>query len=174
VLLEGPLEAEDGCAVVVEQFLRVQRGSGSGLSLALLGRGRIDLRESLHVRLLGDLSEGEARAARAGALAVLAPSPREALAHRALRAWEVARPVLADARSAVMRGVLERTGGGLGYRGSAELGAVLALLAREPGLADALGRQGARALAAEHGWPGVLERCERLFAQARGCGVDAA
>jgi glycosyltransferase involved in cell wall biosynthesis len=99
----------------------------------------------------------------ASALAVLVPARREALAPLCLEAWREARPVLAAGSSAVMRGMLERTGGGLAARGFDELSGALDLLEREPELAEALGRCGRRALAEEHALSRVLDRHERVL-----------
>lgn len=163
VLHAGPLEARDGCAVLVEQFLRHQRAARSPLSLVLLGRGRVELHESAHVRVLGNLAEAERRGVIAAARAVLLPTRREALAPLCLEAWRESRPVIATRASRVMRGVLERTGGGLACRGFDELSGALDLLDKEPSLADALGRSGRRALETEHALPLVLDRCERVL-----------
>ncbi len=160
VVYAGRLEATDGCAVLVEQFLRYQRAVRSPLSLVLLGRGRVELHESAHVRLLGDLAEAERRRVIAGALAVLVPTRREALAPLCLEAWRESRPVLATGPSAVMRGVVERIGGGLACRGFDELSGALDLLEGDSSLAETLGRSGRRALEQEHALPLVLDRCE--------------
>ena len=101
---------KDGCAVLVEQFLRYQRAVRSPLSLVLLGRGRVELHESAHVRVLGDLAAAERRRVIASALAVLVPTRREALAPLCLEAWRESRPVLATRPSTVMRGVRRANG----------------------------------------------------------------
>jgi hypothetical protein len=74
--------------------------------------------------------------------------------------------VLVGSDNGLLRQVVERTGGGLAYRGALELGAVLRLLDEDRVLADGLGRQGARARDEEHLWPGVLDRVEAVLAEA--------
>lgn len=173
-LLTGPLEAQDGYAVTVERFLRGQRESRAPLTLVLVGRGRIALSENVHVRQLGDLSEAEAGEVLGGAIAVLVPSRREALAPAALRAWGRGRPVIAHGRSEVMRGLVARAGGGLACGSDDELAAALEVLAAEPALAEALGRQGRDYVAAHHAWPVVLARWERLLGRVATGGAVAA
>jgi glycosyltransferase involved in cell wall biosynthesis len=165
VLLAGRLEAEDGCAATIERFMRRQRDGRSSLTLVLVGRGRVELHETPSVRHLGELPEAETRAMMAGARAVLVPSRREALAPLALEAWRESRPVLATGGSEVMRGVVERAGGGIACRGYDELAAALDLLEEEPALFDALGRQGRLYLETEHALPRVLDRYERILAR---------
>jgi glycosyltransferase involved in cell wall biosynthesis len=161
----GPLEARDGCAAAVERFLRYQRASRSQLGLLLVGRGRVELRESAHVRVLGDLGQATRRRVIAGARAVLVPSRQEALSPLVLESWIESRPAVACGSSRVLGATLERTGGGLACRGSDEFALVLDLLERDPALADALGRAGREALEAEHALPGVLGRVESALAE---------
>ncbi len=165
VVHAGPLEARDGCAAMVEDFLRYQRAARSSLSLALVGRGRVELHESAHVRLLGELGGAERARVIAGARAALVPSRREALSPLLLEAWNEARPVVACGPSAVLRGTVERTGGGLACRGFDELAGALELLEADAPLADALGAAGRRALESEHALPVVLDRYERALAE---------
>jgi glycosyltransferase involved in cell wall biosynthesis len=174
VCFAGSLEAQGGCAVAVEQFLRRQREGRSGLTLVLVGRGRVELQESVHVRVLGDLPEAETRDVLAGARAVLVPSRGEALPLQALTAWSLARPVVATEASEVARGAVERAGGGIACRGYDELAAGLDLLEAEPALADALGRQGRAYALAEHALPVVLDRYERIVSSLGGRGASAA
>jgi glycosyltransferase involved in cell wall biosynthesis len=163
VAFAGRLEARDGCAVLVERFLRFQRDGRSRLSLVLLGRGRVELHESPHVRTLGELPEAEVRALLGDARAVVLPSPREVLTEGALVAWGLGRPLLVDARSEVMRRLVARASGGLSYRGYDELAECLDLLEAEPALADAMGQSGRRIVRDEHTWAAVLPRWEELL-----------
>jgi glycosyltransferase involved in cell wall biosynthesis len=161
----GPLEARDGCAMMIEQFLRYQREGRSRLRLLLVGRGRVELQESAHVRGLGDLAESEVRAVLQGARAVLVPARRQALAPLALEGWRESRPVLASSAGSLMQAMLGRVGGGLACRGYDELAAALDLLEEEPALGRALGGQGRACVEAEHGLARVLDRCEEVLAR---------
>jgi glycosyltransferase involved in cell wall biosynthesis len=174
VCYAGRLEAKDGCAVAVEQFLRHQRDGRSGLTLVLVGRGRVEVQESVHVRALGDLPLAETLAVLRGARAVLVPSRREAVPSLALAAWGLARPVIATGASEVVSGVVARSGGGIACRGYDELAAGLDLLEAEEALADALGRQGRSYVEAEHAWPVVLDRYEGVLSGLGGRGATAA
>jgi glycosyltransferase involved in cell wall biosynthesis len=173
VAFAGRLEAQDGCAVLVERFLRFQRDGRSRLTLVLLGRGRVELHESPHVRTLGDLPEAEVRSLLGDARAVVLPSPREVLADCALVAWSLGRPLLVEARSEVMRRLVARVGGGLSFRGYDELAACLELVESEPLLAEAMGRAGRRAVADEHEWGVVLPRWEELLKRVGREGIAA-
>ena len=163
--LSGPLDARDGYAVTVDAFLRAVRESRTPLTLVLAGRGRISLGENVHVRQLGELSDAAKGAAMRGAIAVLVPSRREALAPSALQAWSLGRPLVAHGPSEVMRGVVKRSSGGVACATREELAAALEVLATDPVLADELGRQGREYLAAHHAWPVGVERWDGLLAR---------
>lgn len=165
LLLTGPLDAQDGYAVTVDAFLRAEREGRTPLTLVLVGRGRISLGENVHVRHLGDVSDAARDEAMRGALAVLVPSRREAVSSAALQAWNLGRPVVAHGPSGVMRRLVTRAQGGVVCETGEELAAALEVLAAEPSLADALGRQGRAYLAAHHAWPVVLDEWESLFAR---------
>jgi glycosyltransferase involved in cell wall biosynthesis len=165
VAYAGPLEARDGCAAMVDAFLRHQRASRSTLDLVLVGRGRVELRESAHVRFLGDLPAVARRQTLAGALAVLVPARRAALPALCLEAWREARAVVALDADPLVGALLARTGSGLPCRGYDEAAAALELLEGAGGLAEALGHAGRAAFEAEHALPGVLDRYERVLAE---------
>ena len=174
LLLAGPLQARDGYAVTVDAFLRAEREGPAPLTLVLVGHGRISLGENVQVRQLGDLSDAARDQAIRGALAVLVPSRREGLAPLALQAWSLGRPVIAHGPSEVMRGLVARANGGVACARGEELAAALDLLAAEPDLADALGRQGRDYLSAHHAWPVVLKKWESLLARVAAGGAAAA
>ena len=67
------------------------------------------------VRALGFRPEAEKHDAIAGATALVMPSPHESFSFVILEAWSQGTPVLATARSPVLRGHVERSGAGLLY-----------------------------------------------------------
>ena len=73
-------------------------------------------------------------------------------------------PVLANARCKVLMGQCLRSNGGLFYHGYAEFAEGLRLLLGEPGLAEALGRQGRDYVEREYSWETIDAKMEDLFA----------
>jgi hypothetical protein len=102
------------------------------------------------------------------------PSRAEVVARGALLAWTLERPVVATGAGDVMRGVVDRAGGGVACHGYDELAAALDLLEADAPLADALGRQGRSYVAAEHALPVVLDRLEGLVGGLGARGAAAA
>jgi len=164
----GRIEPEKGCAVMIDHFLRWQRETRSGVTLALFGRGGMSIAESAHVRLMGIVPEGEKLAAIARARALVMPSRHESLSMVVLEAWMMERPVLVNGDCEVLRGQVLRANGGLYYRRYEEFAAALDLLLVQPDLADALGRQGNAYFREHYSWERIMEKYERLLARVAG------
>ena len=162
----GRIEPEKGCAVMIDHFLRWQRETRATATLALFGRSTMSVSENAHVRLMGVVPDGEKLAAIARSRALVMPSRHESLSMVVLEAWMMQRPVLVNGDCEVLRGQVLRADGGLYYRRYEEFAAAMDLLLREPALADRLGRQGQAYFEANYAWPRVMEKYERLLAQA--------
>ena len=106
---------------------------------------------------LGFLSEQEKWDALAACDLLFMPSPYESLSMVTLEAWWAGRPVLANARCAVLRGQCHRSNAGLYYSGFDEFTEALALLESDAGLRAALGRNGRSYFDANYTWD-LIER----------------
>jgi glycosyltransferase involved in cell wall biosynthesis len=161
----GRIEPEKGCAVMLDHFLRWQRETRRGATLALFGRGTMEITENVHVRLMGVVTEAEKLAGIARARALVMPSRHESLSMVVLEAWMMGRPVLVNGDCEVLRGQVLRAGGGLYYRRYEEFAAALDLLLDRPDLADTLGAQGREYFEANYAWPRIMEKYDRLLAR---------
>jgi glycosyltransferase involved in cell wall biosynthesis len=161
----GRIEPEKGCAVMLDHFLRWQRETRRGATLALFGRGTMEITENVHVRLMGVVTEAEKLAGLARARALVMPSRHESLSMVVLEAWMMGRPVLVNGDCEVLRGQVLRAGGGLYYRRYEEFAAALDLLLDRPDLADTLGAQGREYFEANYAWPRIMEKYDRLLAR---------
>ena len=167
----GRLEPEKGCAVMLDHFLRWQRETRANVTLALFGRGTMEITENVHVRPMGVVPDGEKLAGVARARALLMPSRYESLSMVVLEAWMMGRPVLVNGDCEVLRGQILRSGGGLYYRRYDEFAAALDLLLAESTLADALGRQGQAYFLENYSWERVMAKYEGLLARVAGKGA---
>ncbi|HXB54569.1 MAG TPA: glycosyltransferase [Vicinamibacteria bacterium] len=164
----GRIEPEKGCAVMLDHFLRYQRETRSSLTLALLGKGTMEISENVHLRLLGVVPEAEKLAALARARLLLMPSRHESLSMVVLEAWMMQRPVLVNGDCEVLRGQVLRSGGGLYYRRYEEFAEALDLLRSEPKVADTLGRQGHAYFQTHYAWDAIMAKYDRLLARVTG------
>jgi glycosyltransferase involved in cell wall biosynthesis len=159
LLYLGRVDVEKGCRDLVEAFLAWRAGARAPLSLVLMGTPALRLPRHPAVRLLGFRPEAEKWDALAGATALVMPSPHESFSLALLEAWSQGTPALATARSAVLRGHVERAGAGLLYgREPGDFGAGVEALASDEPLRRALGARGRAYVDARYRWPAVVER----------------
>jgi glycosyltransferase involved in cell wall biosynthesis len=98
------------------------------------------------------------------------PSPHESFSFVLLEAWAQGTPVLATSASPVLRGHVERSGGGLLYDGTAAGFATrLDALVADEGLRKTLGERGRAYVEARYRWSSITQRylefLDRVFAR---------
>jgi glycosyltransferase involved in cell wall biosynthesis len=169
VLYVGRIDVEKGCRDLVEAFQSWRAQRREPVTLVLMGTVAMRLPADPAIRGLGFRPEAEKWDALSGASALVMPSPHESFSFVALEAWAQSTPVLATARSAVLRGHVERSGGGLLYEGdAASFGASLDRLLADEGLGKQLGERGRAYVEARYRWPIITRRwldfLDRLFA----------
>ena len=116
------------------------------------------------VTVAGRLDESTWRDALAAALAVIIPSSMESLSLLALEAWNAGRPCIVNARSAVLRGQVARSGGGATFDSASELAEIVLGLVASPSVADRMGAAGRAYVRANYDWNAVVARLRRLLA----------
>jgi glycosyltransferase involved in cell wall biosynthesis len=132
---------------------------GRDLRLLLVGRdsgARLPLRTD--IERVGFVDEAEKLELIARSRAVMVPSVCESLSLALLEGWAARRPALVNGRCAVTSAHIERSGGGLAYTGSEDLGAKMALLLSNPGFAARCGGDGRRYVESSYSWNLVESR----------------
>jgi glycosyltransferase involved in cell wall biosynthesis len=173
LLYVGRVDVEKGCRALVEAFLRWRHAAAEPLALVLMGTAAMKLPRHPALHALGFRPEAEKWDAIAGATALVMPSPHESFSFVILEAWSQGTPVLATARSPVLRGHVERSGAGLLYdRTPGDFGAAVEALAADEALRKTLGERGRAYVEARYRWPQVtrqyLDFLERVFGPAPG------
>lgn len=164
VLYAGRIDAGKGCDELLAYYERYRRDCRGAAELLLIGRLAMPEPRVPGVRYLGYLAEADKFAAMAGARAVLCPSPYESLSIVLLEALSLGTPVLASARSPVLKDHCLRSNGGLPYAGAAEFVEALDLLVGEPALRRAMGERGRGYVAENYRWDVVLEKYRSAIA----------
>jgi glycosyltransferase involved in cell wall biosynthesis len=113
---------------------------------------------------VGMLDERERWEAIAGAAAVIVPGSLESLSLLALEAWALGRPCLVNAASAVLRGHIERGGGGWAFESAHELGELAVRLVDDPAAAAAMGAAGRSYVRSTYRWDLAEARLRTLLA----------
>lgn len=168
LLYVGRVDVEKGCRELVEAFLAWRAAAHEPVSLVLMGTGSMRLPRHPALVPLGFRPESEKWDALTGATALVMPSPHESFSFVVLEAWAQGTPVLATARSPVLRGHVERSGGGLLYDGTAAgFAASLDTLLVDEGLRKGLGERGRGYVEGRYRWPAItrqyLEFLARVF-----------
>jgi len=164
VVYVGRIEREKGCARLFDEFARYVREQAPHLNLVLVGKAVLPVPVHVNVTHLGVLSDAEKLSVIGASRLLVHPSPYESLSMALLEAWKMGRPALVNGRCSVLRGQVQRAGGGLYYGAYEEFAEALTWLLSRPAEADALGRAGRAYFERHYSWPVIMEKYERLLA----------
>jgi glycosyltransferase involved in cell wall biosynthesis len=165
LLYVGRIDRNKGAVTLFAYFRKFVEETGADVDLVLAGKAVVKVPEHPRIRHVGFVSEEEKVAALRQCRLLVIPSPYESLSVITLEAWKLGVPVLANARCKVLVGQCLRANGGLFYHGYAEFAEGLRLLLGEPGLAEALGRQGRAYVEREYSWETIDAKMEELFSR---------
>ncbi len=168
LLYVGRIDLNKGCPELFDHFLRYLQETGSNLQLVLIGRALLDLPKDDSIRALGFLPDSEKWDALDASLALAIPSRLESLSMVTLESFYAERPVVANAKCAVLRGQCRRSGGGLYYSSYDEFREILAVLEADAALRVRMGRAGHAYFETHYSWPVILGKYLGLIAAARG------
>lgn len=167
VLYGGRIDPGKGCEELIAHFSSYADRRGDAV-LALMGVKMMRIPDAPFIRFAGLLPEAERLEALQAATVVAAPSPYESLSLLALEAFAVGTPVLANARSEVVREHCQRSNAGLYYADRGEFVECLELLLGDENLREALGRNGQEYVRANYEWDVVLRKYDRLIESVAG------
>jgi glycosyltransferase involved in cell wall biosynthesis len=165
LLYVGRVDRNKGAVTLFAYFRKFLEESGADVDLVLAGKSVVSIPEHPRIRHVGFVTEEEKVAALRQCRLLVMPSPYESLSVITLEAWKTGVPVLANARCKVLVGQCLRSNGGLFYHGYAEFAEGLRLLLGQPGLAEALGRQGREYVDREYSWETIDAKMEALFSR---------
>ncbi len=155
VVVVGRVDPAKGSDDAVRFIGHYRRAVDPGLELVVVGPGDTSGAAPDGVRPTGFVDEATKEALVAGAAVVLQPSYMESFSLALVEGWLLGRPALVQGRSRVLRGHVERSGGGIGYLDYPEFEAGLAVLLGDRALADRLGRLGHAYARREFDWDRV-------------------
>ncbi|MGH7320755.1 MAG: glycosyltransferase family 4 protein [Candidatus Rokuibacteriota bacterium] len=178
-LYVGRVDVEKGCRELIDAFLAWRAPGGDAVTLVLMGTVAMRLPRDPALVPLGFRPEAEKWDALAAATALVMPSPHESFSFALLEAWSQGTPVLATARSAVLRGHVERAGGGLLYSATpGDFAAGLRALLADEALRKRLGERGRAYVDTRYRWPAITRRyldfLERIFGAPDGTATGGA
>lgn len=157
LLYIGRIDKNKGCDELFDYFLRYKRETDSGVKLLLIGSSVIKIPIHPDIVYLGFLPEEEKFAALSGAQLLVMPSFFESLSMVTLEAWALGRPVLANARCAVLKGQCQRSQAGLYYSDYSQFKQALRLMLADPELRKKMGECGQQYFQERYTW-NIIER----------------
>ena len=168
-LCVGRMDENKGFIELARAFERFKLSDPGPLKLVLVGGGdlggRVKRLSSDNVRFLGRVSDEDRDAALSEATVFIHPSLFESFSIVVCEAWCRARPVLVRNECAVLRGQVERSGGGLSFAGQAEFEVMLQAVVSDPKLSQVLGESGAAYVERNYRWDTLLHDYE-VFVEA--------
>lgn len=173
ILYVGRIDPSKGCGELFDDFLEHVKRSGDPRSLVTLGRAVMPVPAHPQIHSLGFVSEQAKWDALAACDLLVMPSRYESLSMVLLEAWNVAKPVLVNGASEVLRGQVSRSNGGLAYEGREEFSAALTMLS-SGGVPGVLARQGYEFVRAAYAWEQVEAGYQLAAAMAREAGSTQA
>jgi glycosyltransferase involved in cell wall biosynthesis len=167
LLYLGRLDLNKG----VDRLLEYHEWMGADAPLLVLcGHDALGVPDHPRRRKLGFVAEEEKYALLREAAALVMPSRYESLSLVVLEAFALGRPVLADAACAPVRGLVERSGGGLTFDDGLGFDLCLRRLMADAPLRERLGARGRAFAARECDWDAVARAAEGLIARVAALG----
>ncbi len=140
-----------------------QRDPQSKLNLVVTGQGQLSPPELPFFDFRGFVSDAELAQIMAESLALCQPSYYESFSLTTMEAWLSGRPALVSGRSAVTRGHVIRSKGGLWFESFDEFASAVDWLVANPDKATRMGQNGRRYVQQNYTWPLVLDRFENAY-----------
>jgi glycosyltransferase involved in cell wall biosynthesis len=161
LLYLGRVDPSKGVDELFDHFRRYRAAHRAPLKLVVAGSLHARVPADPNIVVAGRIDEGTKWDALAACELLVMPSEFESLSLVLLEAWACAKPVLVNAKSAVLVGQCRRSGGGVWYANYAEFGAALDLL--DAGKRRQLGRQGQEHFRIAYNWDEAVDTLVELL-----------
>ena len=163
VLFLGRVDPGKGSDELFDFFVTYKARNPGPLALVVVGEPVTPPPPRSDVVVTGFVDESIKQSALAGAAALIQPSYFESFSMALTEAWVHGKPAIVQGSCDVLLGQVQRSGGGIPYRGFAEFEAALDLVLGDQHLARALGEAGRTYTLRHYEWNQVLEPYERFL-----------
>jgi len=170
----GRIDERHGCRELFDLFPQYASQPSSRLSLVLLGDGPMPIPKHPRITHVGALDDAGKFDALSAAEVLLVPSRYESLSRTALEAWALGKPVLASAKSEVLRGQCLRSNGGLCYQNADEFSGMLQAIEKNRWLSSTLGKSGRQYFRDHFDWRVVERKYHEILLQLKKAAPKAA
>lgn len=163
LLFLGRVDPGKGSDELFDFFVTYKARNPGPLALVVVGEPVTPPPTHPDVVVTGFVDETIKQSALSGAFALIQPSYFESFSMALTEAWVYAKPAIVQGHCDVLVGQVQRSGGGIPYRGYAEFEAALDLVLGDEKLARTLGRAGQAYALRRYEWNQLLESYERFL-----------
>jgi glycosyltransferase involved in cell wall biosynthesis len=163
VVYIGRLDENKGVPELFDFYHRLLAEETVDLKLVLIGKAYIPIPENPNIIHVGFQENKEKFDLLKGAEFLIMPSQFESLSMVALEAWAIAKPVLANGRTEVLRGQCQRSRAGLWYVNYDEFKEIFLVLQADVGLREKLGTNGKKFFAENYSWDVIDGKYLNIF-----------
>lgn len=173
LLFAGRIEENKGCKELVDHFIRYKdqcreetganaAGKSEGLTLVLMGKSLMEIPEREDIRYVGFVSDEDKYDGMKGARVICLPSRYESFSISLLEGMAYGNPALVNGNCDVLKGHVERSGGGFFYTDYEEFKEKLTgLLAHD--INEEMGNKAAAYVKENYAWSRIIGQfCEML------------
>ncbi len=163
LLYMGRIVSSKGCEELIEFFRYFKKEYKENIVLVLLGKTEMRIPDEKDIIYGGFVEEKEKFDAIAGCSAVIVPSRFESLSMTVLEGWAMGKPVITTEFSHVVKGMCERSNGGLYYRNKEEFSEVLKIILEDESIARKLGENGKKFVENNYTWEIVISKYLKMI-----------
>lgn len=184
LLFAGRIEENKGCKELIDYFIRYKEecykegrkeaderrleetderateetgGRGKGLTLALMGKSLMEIPHREDIRYVGFVSDEDKYDGMKGAKIICLPSRYESFSISLLEGMAYGNPALVNGNCDVLKGHIERSGGGYSYTNYEEFKKGLTGLLKD-NINEEMGRKAEAYVKAEYNWDRITEQ----------------
>jgi len=159
VLFAGRIEPGKGIYELMDYFKKFKLETDSKLKLIVIGSGfsfNTDLKSG--IIYAGYVNESVKNFLFENAVAVINPSYFESFSLVILEAWYLGTPVIVNGRCPVLKGHIDRSGGGLSYTNYSEFKTSLSLILNHDALSERFARNGKKYYNQNYSWKIIKDK----------------
>ena len=165
IIYVGRLDASKGCGELVEFFIKYKMKYEGDIKLVLVGKGDMDIKDSIDIITTGFVTDEEKQDAISGAMAMVTPSRYESLCIALLESLSMGVPVIANAKCAVLKGQCLRSNAGLYYENEYEFCEIINYLSTHEDVYTCMKKNGLRYIEKRYSWDAVVQKMRNIIAR---------
>lgn len=153
ILYAGRIDENKGCKELIDYFLRWKKESGSPVKLLLMGKAFFDIPKDDDIQYIGFVSDEDKYAGMQQAKVICLPSRYESFSISLLEGMAYGHPALVNAGCDVLKGHIQKSGGGIAYGNYREFADGLTCLISDAG--NSMGEKAQEYVRKKYSWAAI-------------------